>query len=100
MKLGILVNTDNHLEDILGITNAALIKGHEVIIFCMDDGVKLFGRQEFRVICKLRSVKMSFCDYSIKLLDIKKDEIPPEIVCGSQYDNAFMFHNSDRVIAL
>ena len=41
MKLGILVNTDKHLGHILGLAAAAAAKDHEVMIFAMDQGVRL-----------------------------------------------------------
>ena len=41
MKLGILVNSDRNLEAITGMTRAALAKGHEVLLFAMDDGTRL-----------------------------------------------------------
>jgi hypothetical protein len=43
---------------------------------------------------------MSFCDLSTKTLGIDKGTLPDEIVCGSQYDNASMVHDADKVIVL
>lgn len=100
MKLGILVNTDRHLEDIVGLTQAALEKGHEVNIFVMDAGTRLLGNSSFSGLCKTAGVRMSFCDHSTKQLQTETEEIPQEIICGSQYDNAVMNHDSDKVIVL
>jgi predicted peroxiredoxin len=100
MKLGILVNTDKHLPDIIGITNAAIKRGHDVIIFTMDTGTKLFSQPEYTELCKLNGVKMSFCDYNAKLFNIETAGIPDEVVCGSQLDNASMNHECDKVIVL
>lgn len=100
MKLGILVNTDKYLEDVIGITKAALSGGHEVIIFTMDDGVKLFESPSYTALCKLQGVSMSFCNLSAERLDIDRDGIPDEIVRGSQYNNAGMVHQADKVIVL
>ena len=47
MNIGILVNTDKHLEDIIGIVNSAVTKGHRVTIFIMDAGTRLFGYPSF-----------------------------------------------------
>lgn len=66
MKLGILINTDRHLSEILGITKAALSKGHEVIIFNMDEGTRLLGNPPFRELCGMNGVRMSFCDYNAR----------------------------------
>ncbi len=100
MKLGILVNTEKHLDDIIGITRAALKKGHEVIIFAMDAGTRLLERQEFSDLSREEGVSMSFCDHSAKHVGAKTEGLGSEIVCGSQYNNAQMMHNADRVIVL
>lgn len=100
MKLGILINTDRHLSDIIGITRAALSKGHEVIIFNMDEGTRLLENSSFRELYAMNGVRMSFCDYNAKGLGVSKEGIPDEIVCGSQMNNAEMVHEADRVIVL
>lgn len=100
MKLGIFVNTNRHLNHIVGIVKAAVSKGHEVLIFSMDDGTKLIGTPEFAELCRTKGVIMSFCDHSAKGLNVMTGELPPEIVCGSQYNNAVMNHDADRVIVL
>jgi hypothetical protein len=47
MKLGIFVNTNRHVNHVVGIVKAALAKGHEVVMFNMDDGTKVLGSPEF-----------------------------------------------------
>jgi predicted peroxiredoxin len=100
MKLGILVNTDKHLAHVLGLAKAAVSKGHEVILFNMDDGTKLLGTPEFNELCKTKGVTLSYCDYSAKNLNVSTQRLPEEMVCGSQYYNAVMMHEADRVIVL
>ncbi len=100
MKLGMLVNTNKHLEDVIGLTKSALAKGHEVIIFTMDEGTKLLENPSYADLCKMQGVTMSFCDHAAKKLGAKTEGVPSEIVCGSQYNNAAMDHESDRVIVL
>lgn len=100
MKLGIFVNTDRHLAHVVGLIKAAIAKGHEVILFNMDDGTKLLGGPEFKELCHMKGVSMSFCDHSAKELGVATEGIPQEIVCGSQYNNAMMMHDADRVIVL
>ncbi len=100
MKLGILVNTARHLDHLLGITNAALSKGHEVVIFTMDEGTKLLADPSFAGLCGTAGVTMSFCSLNAKGLNIATDGLPSEIVCGSQYNNAVMVRDADRVIVL
>lgn len=100
MKLGILVNSNKHGNDVLGIVKSALSKGHEVIIFNMDEGTKLLGNPAFTELCKTKGVKMAFCDHSAKELNTLTEGLSKEIVCGSQYDNALMHHEADRMIVL
>lgn len=100
MKLGILVNTERHLRHVIGLAGAALSRGHEVFIFTMDSGTKLLGKEALINLCTVKGVEMSFCDYNAKGLNISKEGLPPEIVCGSQYDNAGMVNKADRVIVL
>jgi predicted peroxiredoxin len=100
MKLGIFVNTNKNLDAVTGITKAALAKGHEVILFNMDEGTKLVGTPAFAELCKMKGVTVGFCDHSAKHMGVTSEGLPKEIVCGSQYNNAAMQHEADRVIVL
>ncbi len=100
MKIGILVNTDKNLKHLRGITDAILRKGHEAVIFAMDEGVKLLEKSEFNELCSMKGVSMSFCDHSTHVLHVSKENVPEEIICGSQYNNALMNHEAERVIVL
>lgn len=100
MKLGILVNTAKHLDDIVGLCHAALAKKHEVIIFAMDEGSRLLEDDAFVSLAELDGVSMSLCDHSAKMLGAKTEGLPPKIVCASQLNNAMMNHAADRVIVL
>ncbi len=100
MKLGIFVNTDRHLSHVVGLVKAAISKGHEVILFNMDGGTKLLGTPEFKELCKTKGASLSFCDHSAKHMNIVTEGLPEEMVCGSQYNNAVMMHDADRVIVL
>jgi hypothetical protein len=100
MKLGILVNTDKHLPEIIGITKAAQGKGHEVIIFTMDDGSRLLDKESFTALHLLDKVRISFCEHSCKGLSLTTDHLPPAIAAGSQYNNAAMVNQADKVLVL
>ncbi|MCE5194413.1 MAG: DsrE family protein [Nitrospiraceae bacterium] len=100
MKLGILVNTDRHLDDIMGMTSAAISKGHEVIIFVMDKGINLINNQVFKLVHKFESVKVFVCSQDAVEMGLSIDNVSEGIVMGSQYDNALMVHEADRVIVL
>ena len=100
MKLGIFVNTDRHAEDLVGLTKAALSKNHEVSVFMMDSGVKLLSNPSVTALCNEPGVSMSFCDHSTGKLGVSKEGCPDKIRCGSQFDNATMNHEADKVIVL
>ncbi|MEE8328791.1 MAG: hypothetical protein V3R54_02545 [Thermodesulfovibrionia bacterium] len=100
MKLGIFVNTDRHVDDIVGLTKAAVSKGHEVIIFIMDIGVNLLNNPSLAGLCSESGVSINYCDYNAGKMGISKEGIPEKIGCGSQFDNATMNHEADRVIVL
>jgi len=100
MKLGILVNTDKHLEHTLGLTKAAIAKNHEVIIFIMDEGTRLLENDSFVALAKLPAVSISLCEHSAKGYGINTKDLSKDINCASQFNNAMMNHNADRVIVL
>ncbi|MEJ2182074.1 MAG: DsrE family protein [Nitrospirota bacterium] len=98
MKLGILVNTDRHVKEALGIVHAARERGHEVMVFCMDEGTRLLNEPAFTALCALGGVQMSFCGHNAE--GRVHASLPGHVVCGSQYDNASMHHHADKVIVL
>ncbi len=100
MKLGILINTDRHLEAITGMTRAALANGHEVFLFAMDDGTRLLTNAGYIALCQLPGVKMSFCQESATHKGVSFDTLPGQIAAGSQLQNAMMGQQADRVIIL
>jgi len=100
MKLGILLNTARHLDDVVGICRAALAKNHQVIIFAMDKGTFLLENQVLASLAGLEGVSVSMCEHSASMLGVNTKGLSPNIVCGSQLQNAMMNHNADRVIVL
>ncbi len=100
MKLGILVNTDRHLEAITRMTRAALANGHEVFLFAMDDGTRLLTNADYIALSQLPGVNMSFCQESAARKDVSFDTLPEAIAGGSQLQNAMMAQQADRMIVL
>lgn len=100
MKLGILLNTARHLDDVAGITRAALAKHHQVMIFTMDEGTRLLENPILVSLAGLEGVSLSACDHSARIYGVNVEGLSPKIVCGSQLHNAMMNHNADRVIVL
>ncbi len=100
MKLGILINTDKHAKDLIGLAKAAIAKGHKVIMFFMDSGVQLLSAPEIKELCDISAISMSYCDYTTEKNRISKDDFSDKMVSGSQYNNAIMNNEADRVIIL
>lgn len=100
MKLGIHVKTDKHLNDVIGLTKAAASKGHEVVIFTMVDGVKLLENPAYTDLANLPGVSMSYCDHNASHAGINKSAVPQKVVCGSQFNNAVMVNETDRLLVL
>ena len=100
MKLGILVTTDDHPDAVIGITDAAAAGGHDVSIFAMDAGTRLLTRPVFQGLAARQRIVMSFCEHSAQGLGVALDAVPAAIARGSQYDNATMLQEADKVIVL
>jgi len=100
VKLGILLNTARHLDDVIGISRAALAKNHQVIIFTMDEGARLLENPVMASLAGLEGVSLSVCNHSASMHGVNTEGLSPNIVCGSQLHNAMMNHNADRVIVL
>jgi peroxiredoxin family protein len=100
MKLGIMVTTDRHLTHLAGITRAAVARGHEVVIFNTDEGVRLIRDPEYQCLGELPGVRMSFCDLMTDRHGVSKEGLPELCRQGNQYDNSTMAHNAQRVINL
>ena len=100
MKLGILINTDKALEDVVGITKEALSRGHEVTLFAMDTGTRFLQEKDYSDLCSLEGVRMSFCAHSAEKENVQTGSVPAAITHGSQFDNAVMNNESDVVIVL
>ena len=94
------MNTDRHRDHVTGIVKAAVSRGHEVIIFFMDDGVRLLTDPGISALRMLQGVQMSFCKNSTRMLGIATEGVSAEITEGSQFYNAVMNHDADRVIVL
>jgi len=91
-KLGILVNTDKYGEEVVGVVKAARAAGHEVTIFMMDDGTLLAS--ELASACA-GDAELAYCDHSAEPRGVKNVE---GATAGSQYQNAVMMHEADRVV--
>lgn len=100
MHLGIMATRGNFKKQLLGIVKSASSRGHEVTVFLTDDGVSLCLDREFQQAIGLPGVAISLCDHSAKLRDILETSVPAGITAGSQYQNAVMNQDADKVIII
>lgn len=100
MRLGIMVTTERNLEQVIGIAEAAAARGHAVAIFATDTGVRLLAERRFSALSGLPGVTMSYCDQSAQTHGGRPAGLPETVVQGSQFENAVMHAESDKVIVL
>lgn len=100
MELGILVNSDERLADVLGMTHAALKAGFQVRIFPMDSGTKFLEKEDFTSLSSLDGVKMAYCALSAENWKVDTSGVPKVIKAGDQYDNSQMQNEADKIIIL
>jgi len=100
VKLGIMVTTDRHLEQVCGLTRAAIAGGHTVSIFATDEGTRLLADGRFAALGALAGVTMSYCDHNAQRYGARPPGLPEAVVQGSQLENAIMCSTSDKVLML
>lgn len=100
MTIGLLVTRDSFRDEIIGLTNSAVSKGHQVIIFMMDDGIRHSQDPDVVALKDLDGATLSICDHSAKIRDVTEEMIPEGITVGSQYQNAVLNQDADRVILI
>ena len=94
--LGILITKHANFEHIAGVIRAARKAGHPVTIFITDEGVRFTKDQQFLDLLIKAGVENAVCEYSCELLGL--GERTAGINYGSQYDNAWILHDSVRVL--
>ncbi len=94
--LGIMVTKNQDLDHIAGVVKAARKAQHPVQIFLTDEGVRFTRDPKFLELLKIDGVDCSVCDHSCERIGIH--EKTEGISYGSQYNNAGMLHDSERVL--
>lgn len=100
MTLGILITKTSNLKHAAGIAHAASAKGHNVNMFLMDGAVRLLMDEDLAKLSAMQGISVYYCALNANQLCIDKPGIPSTVKSGSQYNNAKMFHDSDKVINL
>ncbi len=100
--LAIMVSTDKHLDYVIKLTSAALIKGKQVSLFFTGNGVLLTMKPQFKQLVGMASV--SICDASFRANGLHGRQgqvlgLTP-INFTSQARNAEMLAQADRYLVL
>lgn len=95
-QLGILVTKHKDLGHISGVVRAARRAGHPVRVFLNDEGVRFSRDPGFLELLSLGGVEVAVCDHFREKLGI--EDKAEGITYGSQYDNAVMMHECERVL--
>lgn len=96
-KLGIVVGTDQHLDWVIKLADAAHVKGKNVEIFFTGYGVHLTQRPEFEQL--VGKAKLSVCDVSFRAYGLSGDV--PGVGFkdfATQARNAEMMNECDRYV--
>lgn len=100
MHLGIIATTDAYPHELVGLSRAAAECGHRVSVFLTASAVKLCENPRVAELANIPEVNMCLCTHSIREAGITDDRIPDGVVCGSQYNNAVISRDADKVITL
>lgn len=99
--LGILVNSDRHLDHLIGLARAARKKGVRLIVFFTHRGVLLTRDERFSELDGL--AEMSLCRKSFLEYHLEKNGPVPGIPPAhflNQFAHADLIERSDRYIVL
>jgi hypothetical protein len=98
--LGILVNTDKYIDDVVNLTRAAHSKGKDIQIFFTGKGVLLTLKPDFKKL--VGKARLAICDVSFRSngLHGREDEVPGVGFkdFATQAKNAEMVVDMDRYV--
>ena len=97
-KLGILVKSEDHLAELIQLTQAARSQGHEVVIFFTHKGLLLTQDPRFSELTG--EAEMSLCRVSYEANDLRGKPAPGLLQSGfaTQARNAMMIEDCDRYV--
>lgn len=98
MHFGIVVTTDKTEPHALGLAQAALEKGWRCRCFLTDRGVLLLSSPRFLHLARTGQLRVNVCEHSWDKFG--GGAHPAEIVFGSQYQNAELALECDKIMVL
>lgn len=98
MQLGIVATRPEAEPHVVGLASAASVRGWVCRCFLTDRGVLLLNSPRFLELARAGQVRVDVCDHS--WAQCGAGEPPTGVTMGSQYQNAELAHQCDRVIVL
>ena len=96
-KLGILVNSTNHMDYVIALARAAHAKGKDVHIHLTQRGVYLLREKAFSDLIRL--VRVSVCKESVKVFGLEAEiGNSREKILAPSYRLAEVLSDSDRCV--
>jgi hypothetical protein len=96
MQFGVVVTTEELGGYAAKLLSAAIARGWECRCFLTDTGVRLLANDTFRQLVQSGRLRASVCEVSWERLG--GGPAPEWAPMGSQYQNAELTHNCDKVI--
>lgn len=98
MQLGIVATRELLEMHVIGLASAASARGWTCRCFLTDRGVKLIQSAAFLELARSGKVRVDVCEHSWE--QYGDGSHPDGIPLGSQYQNAELAHQCDKVIVL
>lgn len=100
MHIGIIATTSDAREAVIGLSRAAVERGHRVSLFLTDSAVRLCLDPEVAELGRLPGLAATFCSHSVRHAGIDESRLPDTLEGGSQYAHALIHSRADRVVSL
>lgn len=98
MQLGIVATHEAAGPDLVGLAAAAARRGWACRCFLTDAGVLLLRLPEVMALARTGSIRLDVCHLSWERFG--EGHVPEGVHAGSQYNNAEIAHQCDRVVVL
>ncbi|MDX9714681.1 MAG: hypothetical protein RBT37_04545 [Dissulfurispiraceae bacterium] len=98
MQIGFLIINPEFVDSIFELLEASLKRGHSIRVFMTDAGVKLLENKLMLIHASSLKIQINFCSHSAKKHHVDTSILPKEMVPSTQYQNALMHNECDRVL--
>jgi len=96
MHFGLVVTTEEFGQHVSGLLSAAVNRGWTCRCFLTDRGVRLLNYAPFMALTYAGQIKVNVCEHSWEVFGTGPH--PEKIQMSSQYQNAELVHECDKVL--